>query len=452
MKELISQPILLHMVAVLQGGIDLKANRAQIYDNLYTQLINRSWDKEGPIDGLQGLTKDSLREFLREIAFAIFVSGKEYIHKSTLSNLPATKLFIQNLDNTAFKDSLKRIMIAFYFQETKKDKSAFDSDDQYNYAIEFLHKSLQEYLVAEKIWRSILEFVEKKSGGRYVIDQDEQALLETSKIFSTRLMTEEVRNYLEEIISNDCTIDKSELCIRLEKFFPYCLDQQFYTRSAEMPNTTIHSAFSNCYGYWFIMSHLNQNRNLIPPSHKDKFAWFLKLLDGENTPINLSWQNLSTTYLEGTNFNGANLSFGIFKRAVMNRCSIERAHLEETDFSYAELKLATFEGTNLKKTNFKASRLVQTCFEHASLSYCNFYDSNCYAASFAYSKFEGIIFDLCIVGNAVFERTHNLNPEMFVSSRFYSEVFDFSRSLVKKIELLKKEKGIPLDKPVKKIK
>jgi uncharacterized protein YjbI with pentapeptide repeats len=451
LKELISQPILLHMVAVLKEGIDLKANRAMIYDNLYTQLIERSWDREKQIDGLEGLKKEDLREFLREIAFAIYISGKEYIHKSTLSDLPATKQFIEKLDNKSFKDALKRIMIAFYFQETKKDKEDDNIDDHHNYAIEFLHKSLQEYLVAEKIWCNMLEFIEQKRNGKYIIDEDEQALIEISKIFSVRLLTPEVRAYLKEIILNDTDTDKRGLCARLEKFLPYCLDQQFYSPSAGMPSTVIHATFANFYGYWFVLSHLGQKRNLTPQSHKDKFTLFLKMGDGEKSPFNLAWQDLSDANLNGIDFSGSDLSFGIFKNSRMIRCSLADTHLEETDFSSCQMDLTNFFQSSLRKINFKRTSLIRANFKYAKLLESSFEGADCFGCNFLGSIFHKTNLEDCSVAYAIFRFAKELRPTMFIKSSEYNTVADFSNSFIAKIEKLKKEAGIALDEPFKQI-
>jgi len=225
-KELITQPILLHLIATLNQEVTTEMNRAMIYDRLFTELISRSWAKEGQIDNLKGLEEEDLRDFIRDIAYSIFRSGREYIHKSLLLKLPATKSFIDKLENKDnIQDVLKNIMIAFYFQETKKEKGDFIEEERNDYAIEFLHKSLQEYLVAEKLWESLQEFINKDSRkGKYFIDSASVGLELLNNLFSEILIPTEIINNLNEIIDNSELYVREELSERFDVFFSEWLE------------------------------------------------------------------------------------------------------------------------------------------------------------------------------------------------------------------------------------
>lgn len=178
--ELINQPILLHMVVSLDIELDENTNRTGLYEEMFDLLIKRKYDTTGQIENLSGLDKEDLRELLQNIALHIYQSDFEYIRKNELEQIvePLNKSLSDKLNNDiAFKKTIKGLMIAFYFQETKKidiDKNRDDASEEY--AIEFLHKSLMEYLVAEKIWLEIKEFIYKKDKRRYFIDDADQAL------------------------------------------------------------------------------------------------------------------------------------------------------------------------------------------------------------------------------------------------------------------------------------
>ncbi len=442
LKELISQPILLHMVATLKENIDLSANRARIYDNLYTQLINRSWDKTGPIDNLQGISPNDLREFLRNIAFAIFVSGKEYINKSELVEMPATREFMKKLEHPAFKDALKRIMIAFYFQETKKESQDDFNRDKNEYAIEFLHKSLQEYLVAEKIWQSILDFIDKKGGGKYVIDDEQQALIETSKLFSQRIITEEIRGYLREIIENDIGVNKSELCMRMERFLPYCLDKQFHIDGTEHSKNISYECFTNFYGYWFVISSLNQKKNIIPANYKEKFGFFLRFLEGDKTPINLSYQDLNTTKLVCINLAGSDLSFGIFTNAAFDQSNFFHANLIGANFKGALLNMVNFHESNLEKTNFTKTRLFMSNFNGCVLKDCSFLNSNLEHSNLTFTTFFDVVFDGCDLSYANMTGSIQLEAKILLKAKNIKEIVGVSKAFLDNLLELRTEIGL----------
>ena len=221
-KELITQPILLHMIATLNQEVTAEMNRANIYSDLFDKLIERKWAAEGQIDILKGLEKEDLRGFLQDIAFIIFNSGREYIHKSKLIELPQTQKFIEKLESKdRIQDVVKNIMVAFYFQETKKKNGDFSSDDKAEFAIEFLHKSLQEYLVAEKIWEELLEFINKDTRkGKYKIDDAKFALQHLTSLIGEEKLSMEIIMALKEIIKIKHCEEINSISDRIRKYLP----------------------------------------------------------------------------------------------------------------------------------------------------------------------------------------------------------------------------------------
>ena len=91
-QELISQPLLLHMIATLKEGLPKEAtNPAQIYSKIFNQIIYRKYDQSGSLDLFQNVEPEDLRELIQEIAFEIFQTGKTYISKSALVDSPRSK-------------------------------------------------------------------------------------------------------------------------------------------------------------------------------------------------------------------------------------------------------------------------------------------------------------------------------------------------------------------------
>ena len=157
--ELISQPILLHMITELNmthEELTQSTNRAKIYKQMFDSIINRKWEDGKEHENLKGLEPSDIRELLQTIAFEIYKSDYEYIHRSKLEKLPAIKEFYKSIDieiddAERLDGILKGVLISFYFQEVKKDGDD-EVEENGNYAIEFMHKSLQEHLVAEKMF------------------------------------------------------------------------------------------------------------------------------------------------------------------------------------------------------------------------------------------------------------------------------------------------------------
>ena len=95
--ELIEQPILLHMIANIDIDIENDLKKSELYDRLFTTLIERKWSRNGQLETLYDITKDDLRELIRDVAIAIYQSDREYIHKTELLKLPTLKDFNKKL-------------------------------------------------------------------------------------------------------------------------------------------------------------------------------------------------------------------------------------------------------------------------------------------------------------------------------------------------------------------
>lgn len=420
LKELISQPILLHLLATLERELEMKTNRAKIYESLFTQLIKRTWAKEGPIDNMSGIFESDLREFLREIAFTIFQSGNGYIHKSTMVQLPATVQFLEKMESRNLRDSLKRLMIAFYFQEVKKEEDREEkSDDKDDYAIEFLHNSLQEYLVAEKIWNTVITFSDKNSRtGKYNIDDEKRAFETVVTLFSRRIISPEIGNYVKEIVQNDSETNRSELADRMTKFFPGLLEMDFLPLDAfGAQKVQLSNAHSGFFGYWLVLSCVkDQKKNYIPPRLKDKFAFFLKILSNENSMVDLSFQDLSGTNLSGVDLSGSNLSYADLNGCNLAGADLSSTMLDHTSFFKADLYRATIENSYLNGTNFESANLVSSVFYNLNLNSSLFKGAVLRGAVFTLCDLRSVTFNECILEYTNFLNSKGMTLKTFEKS------------------------------------
>lgn len=404
--ELIRQPILLHLVSKVEIDYEELSNRTDIYNQLFNSLIERKWDKTGQIDNLVGLTKVSLRNYIRDIALAIFQSDFEYIRKRDLEKLPATQTFLSKLETKDIQDSLKSIMISFYFQEVQKDEKDIKVEDHNtSYAIEFLHKSLQEYLVAEKIWYGFLELIDKRSNGEYFIVTWESALLHISQLLAPKLISKEVTDYLKELIENhEDTEQKKELKKRMQFFFDDLLEVSFYNPLKDTTNT-IESSLHIFYGFWTVLAKLNVDENLILEKYKDTFVKLLKWTTSyETLGFNLSYQDLSSTNLDGLN------SFNII--------------FSNINFSNTTLRKVSFRVKGIFNTNFNSSYIYQSDFIHIKIKNCSF---------------KNTMIRLCDFSSSVFIDCQ-FHDDMFIDSSYKGAIFsecDFNDVTIKSIDCLK---------------
>ncbi len=388
-RELITQPILLQMVATLEDGLAGGDNRAAIYTKLFDQLVARAWDKGGNIATLRGLNPEMLRHALQDIAHAIFHAEKGYLYKSDLHKLPKVKALETALDNKI--DIWRSVMVAFYMDEVRKSSSRENEGDRdHDFGLEFLHKSLYEYLCAEKIWRSITEEFEKPP------KKAEYGLESLYDIFGHKVLSIEIVKYLIEIIRNDELADKQELSKNVTLWMNDWLDCDFLsTKGVGQPLDSISAVF---YGFWTVLSHLREGENYFNDENRTRLVQLIRLVsEGDNWSyfnlsganlagaslgganldgVNLSCANLANTYLYGASLGNANLSGAVLTRATLYRASLFKADLSDSNLSEANLGSANLSGTNMTRTNLERVNFINAYMGESIFEHDNYLDED----------------------------------------------------------------------------
>lgn len=269
-KELIELPILLQMVLIAQVNVEAAGSRAAIYDQLFTQVLSRKWDKEGKLKKYKDTDKFSekhLRKYLAFLAFRIFQSRRGYLNKSDIESYNETKDFSKKLklenEGEELKPVLKDILTSFYLNETRKDGSdRLQADKDNEYAIEFLHKSLYEYLACEYIWVAVKEyFLEKEpDGDGYKTRSTEEVQQQMQKLFANVRLTKETLEYLKEIIAGDTTPHKDlaeEMSWHFAKLLKHGFLYEYKANHAEAPLYRPEQMVLNIFHvYWAILGSL----------------------------------------------------------------------------------------------------------------------------------------------------------------------------------------------------
>ena len=402
-RELINQPILLQMIAVSGMSLNEKANTARIYQLLFDRLIKRDWSPEdGQLDRFKKLTEQDLRRFLQTLALHIFQkpTNHEYARRADFEQegplKDATERLARKLglSQLPVNDLLKDLLVSFYFQEVRRDKEEKRrGDDNDVYAYEFLHKSLQEYLVAEKIWDTCrTKFLEEEDGD-YRIRKTKEAYAVIAPLFERKVLTQEVADYLHEIVANDTETEKAALKERLKQLFPGLLRANFLVEHTHEDSTPapLDKMIGNFYGFWTVASALInfhfvsptdrqafnaiiENENFIPGGEKDIATHFLVLLQKSRTlkiihqnlsGVDLSFADLSFADLSGVNFERANLNraylFGThLLLSSLNRAFLSGAVLCSADHSYADFSYANLEGADLGDANLSGANFNES--------------------------------------------------------------------------------------------
>lgn len=460
-KELLGQAILLHMIASLEEDASDKPNRAAIYDSLFTQLVNRTWSNQGQISLLKdiGLDKRMLRYALQDIAHAIFMSGKGYLRREDLKELPKVKAIQDKLDqNRKGVDLWRAVMIAAYFDEKKKLREDQDEKDQAAYGIEFLHKSLYEYLCAEKMWRDIRNgFLSTNPDGDWSISEGKAALELASQVFSLQPMSQEVHDYLVGIIENHPNeVDKKHLADRMKLFLPYCLERHFlYGFDSSVEKGAFSKAIITFRGYWAMLNNLGQAANFLENENNAKhFASLCSTQAFEDSFIygfNISYQILTNTNFRGANLNAVNLSMAdlssaelsgsnlieaklistTLKGARLSRANLARAVLINADLSEAVLHHTILRIADLSKAKLGGARL-----RNADLAKAILFGANFDFADLANTNLEEAILSGCILSSTNL-RGVNIDVESFQEVESLFDILGVSDDIIEKLKIIK---------------
>lgn len=434
LKKLVNQPILLQIVARSNFAIENATNRAQIYKQLFDKILekvlNRDWGED--IIKFKKL-KPLYRYFLRTLAIHIYQSKFEYARRSDFDKAASPLLkIVEKIRKTANNQSLKvddmvkELMVNFYFKEVATELTDSARKENYeNYAFEFIHKSLQEYLVAEHIWTTFKEEVLDKKGEEYRVQDAAEALGLIYPLFAPKFLTEEVVDYLREIIKTDTSKTAIAGQTHLKELFPkllatdFCLPNQLLAAPNEpLKIQPLDSVFAVFQGYWTVLSagfkveklpsdlegkpyetafqaaldkdtlfHLNNKKGAV---FRKRFAHLLVASQRLNPiQVSLVHQFLQFVDLRGADFRGAYLFGAILSGADLFGANFSGADLRGADLRGANLGGANFSGANLSGANLSVANLRGANLSGAYLRGANLRGANLSVANFSGAYLRG---------------------------------------------------------------
>lgn len=407
LKELLEQPLLLHMIASLKEAVTKEVSRTQVYNQMFSELIERRYSSDGQTHILQGLNAQDLRKVIRQIAFSIYQTGNGYISKRRLLQNETIKKFLAKFPNSDFRENLKGIMVAFYFQES--EKPAEDGyEESKDYVVEFLHKSLEEYMVAEKIVHDTKNyFTSKNSDGEYTVDDARRGLEILNETFSKQISWE-IRDYIIELVESLDDSSKEELSRRLSLYLEdYAKHDFIFKYDSATQVGPIQFSANTFLGVWVLLKSVDGKRNYLDNQDvRQKVVDYFIFYSNSDTfasHTDVNFQSFAGTKITGANYLGIN---GIVS----------------VDFRNTEIFHSVFVGTNIVATAFDDSEIFGTGFHDVTIENSSFRGCEISEMTFENVVFDNVNFSGSFIAawrfkNVKFKRTnkkHFMNIGLFI--------------------------------------
>jgi len=264
--------------------------------------------------------------------------------------------------------------------------------------------------------------------------EDEEKIMETIwNLFSFKLMSWEIRSYVEEIIEMKKRIEEERekqkrLTEKLKRIFPKLLEIDFridrylaYKRlqtskdgqkiaeevlkPEKFPFKRQLLTFRNLWVFAKILLGKTEvcYTNYLSKDLKQRFADFLRyvqheiksldiLIESFNKKFPLFGANLEEVSLSGTDFYGVDLENANLKGADLRGANFHYANLKKANLSEADLTAANFRRANLKEANMEGANLTLTNFCEACLERASFKGAFLMATSFVRANVKGANF------------------------------------------------------------
>jgi len=406
-QELAKEPLLLYMLAAMHRDGKLKPKMFQnsikggakvlIYQEAIDWVLNKQRSDKGRNLNLKiGEIKD-LRSVLAEAGLCVVQSGREYTaishieHRLDIKKDEGAKAILvkarrQSANQQDAEKGLKIPLAVFYL------KSVPDADN----SVEFVHKSFGEFLCAERMVKTFVEWTIKIENDRnkpYKVKNDELQ----SKIYDllgyghlTSEIVEYVMALLEQAYKNG-KIDLVILFVRLNDFYLCWSDGKFIeatvdTLPQEKARQLQKDKIERGQREVDIYTGLNILILLLELHRYGQREGNEKLKDQLafhpcGTPDTEDFVNTRLLRIIGYSECLGSLTFSIqlgkwLREADLRKADFSNANLSNVDFTEADLREANLSNSNLKKADFSNANLRETNFteaylREANLSYAN---------------------------------------------------------------------------------
>ena len=362
-QELFEQPVLLHIFVLSGLKVNLNTQRTQIYSQLFEKLSKRAWEKE-PSQALKRVNPLQLKEIAKAIAFKMYKNKQTFLNKKALDSIPEVKNFYTTLDirgEEQKKELYRYLFIAFYWQ--KKN----NTEDE---VLEFLHKSLQEYLIAEKIWDQFQKIAEDSC------TSPSHALESIWSFAAPQMIPKEVREILVEIIDNDPK-DRTRLLEKMKAYFPDLLEKQFMQEC--LPTEPIKGGVHTFYLYFLVLNTLHfkvySSMDVEEPAYLNlkTFDWsFSNLFQTTQLYYSRVYWNLNCSFIHDY----MQFSYGLFFSKI-EAVKFKQISFHDIKFHKTSFNQSILEQVRMTKTSFRFCSFNEAQFHQLDATEIDFRQNNC---------------------------------------------------------------------------
>ncbi|HEY9834718.1 MAG TPA: pentapeptide repeat-containing protein, partial [Stenomitos sp.] len=409
---------------------------------IYDEAIKWVLDKQRQDENLRlaGLESEDLRRFMTEAALCVVQSGNECAKVSMLevrlkdSNDPIAELIQKareqpSLAKESEKKVLNNLLTAFYIKPASGDKGG---------AVEFTHKSFGEFLFAERLVESFVDWTRKiKRRQREEDDVSTEAMdKQIYDLLGYGNLTLEIVSYLTGLWAENSELDWVHLFERLEHFYLRWCDGEFIDAPPEnlpqykmrllkeqLPERETHLGLRQVDIYiglnvMILLLELHRYAQ-IKDELKDKIIFYpcgqpdTEKLDPERLlriigysqclgafafnqilrvylrGANLSGADLSRSYLSGANLSQANLSRADLRGANLSQANLSQANLSQAKLRGANLSGANLSGADLSQADLRGANLRGAKLRGANLSQADLRGANLSGADLSQANLRG---------------------------------------------------------------
>ncbi len=417
------EPLLLYLLAAMHRDGELQvddfdgASSTGAKILIYEQFLDWVLTKQRPEWLQRELTEQEIedwRRILSEAGLCVVQSGWEFASvkeiESRLKQDEGAKALLEEAQKGIGDDPLRNALVAFYIQKGSQEGS-----------VQFTHKSFGEFLCADRLKESILDWTERSRRRKKFNIQEEQLHWEIYDLLGYGALTPEIVEYLMGLLTASEYFCPVELFERLKDFyFRWCEGEFIDAPPENLPQEKMRQlreqgiqlgllqvdvyAGLNAMILLLELHRYAQKRSNLkdkivfypcgepnPEGELDDPTLFLRII-GYSCCIG-NWgfcytvgQFLSGANLKKADFSDANLSDANLSDADLNEANLSGANLIEADLSGANLIEADLSGANLYKADLSDAdlidaNLIEVSLGDADLSRANLSDANLICAN-----------------------------------------------------------------------
>lgn len=419
LMEVSQTPVILFLIASMfheeLNEENLKYSKSQIYKKFFDWTA-----KSGGLiqngENVKHKVPDNYREILQEVACEIFShpdAKSGMLHYEVL-----LKQLSQKFDGIDLKKSLnEKIFVAHAFKESVPEH------------IEFIHQSLREYLVVEKIFNLYYKFLDvNKPFTAKELDLTLSILTQPITIAKLNFFKDMIfsidKNKKEEFKSNllpkidieyivEGLVHKKRKYLNIFKLSNKNIhDIPIYKVSYNVIGNILllHFTFRIYISNYVDISELNEIISLFKSN--EKLIVFFKLL--QKMFINFKFEH---TKLYDINFDNFEFNYTTFAESIFNGNSFKNTQIMNSKFIPYKKAETIFMNCNFEKTI-----IDNTIFSKLTFRDCSFKDIQGFKiADFINVKFENCTFDSCIIYSPNYKKSKFIDC-IFIDVNFISEV------------------------------